>query len=518
MSKKRKLKGTVVKKPILIFLAALLVLIIALIMIFYFNFRQSEANFFANAKNQLRVEYLITIDIYEDMAESVYDLQINNPGIIDIFTKGVKAENKKEKNMYRNQLYEQLEKTYSLIVIHNFRQLHFHEANNKSFLRFHRPEKYGDDLTNIRYSVDYVNKYKQAVSGFEEGRIFNGYRFVFPVRDLNTDEHLGSVEVSISLKTIIDLLQKRFNRESQFILLKKQVIKKVFKSEQSNYIPWPIDKRYVLDKGVSVEYKLDSMQQQQQYINSISEKIDQNMGSDDLFCVETILEGKAMLLVFMLIKNFKNETVEYLFSIDDVQRLKEIRNSFASLLITMIALMIFISSFGIYYYITQKKLIMLATYDSLTGLFSRREFMRISEIEIERSKRFHRHMVIMMLDIDHFKNVNDTFGHQIGDAVLKIVSDVLRKNLRITDQIGRYGGEEFVIIKPETNMEQSKIVAEKLRNAIETVDFPKVGKVTISCGMSEYNGKSSTSLEELIAIADKKLYEAKKSGRNKVAF
>ena len=160
----------------------------------------------------------------------------------------------------------------------------------------------------------------------------------------------------------------------------------------------------------------------------------------------------------------------------------------------------------------------LAITDSLTGLYNRRHFLELAEHELQRARRYRRFLSAIMLDIDHFKQVNDTYGHAAGDHVLKEVADCCRQVMRKEDVLGRYGGEEFVIMLPESNLSATCQVAERLRQSIaqKTIDT-EVGPVmvTVSLGVITLGDECST-LETLLAGADQDLYLAKRSGRNRV--
>lgn len=159
----------------------------------------------------------------------------------------------------------------------------------------------------------------------------------------------------------------------------------------------------------------------------------------------------------------------------------------------------------------------LAYVDGLTGIHNRRYFeMRIVE-ELERAGRFQGRMSVIMVDIDHFKKMNDEFGHLLGDEMLRAVSSILKQQLRKMDMVCRYGGDEFAIVVPETTGESAMRVAEKLRRQVEAHDFPGVPRsVTISCGVADYPAHGVTR-DEVVAAADSALYIAKQAGRNKVA-
>ncbi len=160
----------------------------------------------------------------------------------------------------------------------------------------------------------------------------------------------------------------------------------------------------------------------------------------------------------------------------------------------------------------------LALTDGLTKLFVRRHFLKRLREEIERSKRHKLPLTLLMADIDHFKKCNDTYGHLVGDVVLKKVGDIIRDNIREVDLAGRYGGEEFCVALPESDMEGARHVAERIRLATEREKiraYDENIQTTISIGLSLYP-KDSKGIKGLIDTADKALYKAKNTGRNRV--
>ena len=155
--------------------------------------------------------------------------------------------------------------------------------------------------------------------------------------------------------------------------------------------------------------------------------------------------------------------------------------------------------------------------DSLTGLYTRQYLITIAEREITSSKRYNRPFSALMLDIDHFKRLNDTFGHLSGDSVLKELGNILTNNIRTCDVAARYGGEEFIVILSDTNLQGALVTAERLRVAVETYPFPEVGgeKITMSVGVTELRA-NDINVNSLIKRADEALYMVKKDGRNSV--
>jgi diguanylate cyclase (GGDEF)-like protein len=162
----------------------------------------------------------------------------------------------------------------------------------------------------------------------------------------------------------------------------------------------------------------------------------------------------------------------------------------------------------------------LATQDALTGLFNRRHFLEALELELAGSKRHGRMFSLLFIDLDHFKQYNDTFGHPAGDDLLKGLAELIKNQSRTTTTAARYGGEEFILLVPEAPKDGAKVYAERLRKAVEErvwIDgnSEPSGKVTLSIGVSTYPMDGLDS-KTLIARADEALYQAKKEGRNLV--
>jgi diguanylate cyclase (GGDEF)-like protein len=161
----------------------------------------------------------------------------------------------------------------------------------------------------------------------------------------------------------------------------------------------------------------------------------------------------------------------------------------------------------------------LAITDELTGLFNRRQVLKLAEIEYERVRRYHRPLSAVMIDIDHFKRINDTYGHPVGDQALIALANCCRANLRTVDILGRYGGEEFLILLPETQHDKALEAAERIRKQVEAMVLPAAKgplKLTISAGVATLDLEAPVSLDELIKNADDALYGAKAAGRNRV--
>jgi signal transduction histidine kinase len=180
---------------------------------------------------------------YKMLASVVFQNSINTEHVRRIL-----LDAKTNKESARERLYEHLLPTYEMMQAHNLKQLHFHLKNNESFLRFHRPQKHGDNLSEFRETIAWVNKTKEPIDGFEEGRIFNGFRFVFPLFYQN--EHLGSVEVSFSVLSLMREFLEHYDLKSDFFIKKSIVDTKLMDDEKQNYVQSPL-KDFYTEKKVS---------------------------------------------------------------------------------------------------------------------------------------------------------------------------------------------------------------------------------------------------------------------------
>jgi len=168
---------------------------------------------------------------------------------------------------------------------------------------------------------------------------------------------------------------------------------------------------------------------------------------------------------------------------------------------------------------TNQELGHLAATDPLTGADNRRRFMERVDAEIDRARRGGAPFSVLALDLDNFKSVNDRFGHQVGDDILKRFVQQCLDSIRPYDGVARVGGEEFMILLPQTPLEGARVIAERLRNTVATTSFnisqQRLTMVTVSIGVSQ-SGRDGDSIEEILRVADQRLYDAKHQGRNRV--
>lgn len=480
--------------------------------LFIFNYRDARKSIKEGYVRELESSYEMIIGGISRLSHYIFHFYIDTPTVRQLFSRGVKSTDPLEKNEYRQQLYRHLLPMYTSSLDYGLRQLHFHEADNRSYLRIHRPDLYGDSLTDVRYSVRYVNEHHLSISGFEEGRIFNGYRFVYPLA--LAKQHLGSVEVSVSMGSVIGLLSERLKQKTQFLVSAEQVKRKVYEQELDNYSPWFVDDSYYVDKGV---FKANIIHPsiRSKEIDQIRQALMQNRREQLSFCMLIHQDTQLFILCFMPIKNIEGEQVAYIVSLFTGSELQALEDSYRIVLFIFVLLFFLLSSFIFYYRFSQKKLERMARFDFLTKVYVRGVIMELVHREFLVYQRYGQLFSVIMIDIDHFKKINDAYGHASGDIVLAGIAGIMSRHIRAVDSIGRYGGEEFIILLPNTRKDQAVIVAEKLRMMIASHDFHELGRVSISAGVAEVSS-SIGRYEDLIKHSDVNLYRAKETGRNRV--
>ena len=169
----------------------------------------------------------------------------------------------------------------------------------------------------------------------------------------------------------------------------------------------------------------------------------------------------------------------------------------------------------------RKQLTLEATTDVLSGLYNRRYFYDISKKYFSSAKKYNQELSVLMIDIDKFKNVNDTYGHDVGDHIIESSSKILTKITRKDDIVARYGGEEFIVLLTDTGIKKAVDLAERIRVAVEkngiTLESGEVVYITISIGVTQLNNKNDRNIDETIKRCDNALYTSKNKGRNMVS-
>lgn len=391
--------------------------------------------------------------------------------------------------------------------------MHFHTKDSKSFLRLHRPRKFGDDLSGFRHMINAVNSKQIRQIGLEVGRYGIFYRVALPVFN-SSGKHLGSFEFGIGIKYVFDLFNTEYGLKP-ILLLHKDVFDIIFEHNRNlDYQPFS-DKFYVIkDESnpildllppsiASLEYLFVDYYDTTNLVFEVTELksvLDEDIGhllfvknldiyTDDVNSLEKMTIAFAFIITLLSFYFLRRLLNSYINTIDSYQNKIEIKNRTLSKLVNT---------------------------DHLTKTNNRKSIESILKKEFKRAKRYNNPLSLMIFDIDNFKNINDTYGHNAGDKTLRELVKIILSNIRESDHFGRWGGEEFILVATETSLEEAMILAEKLRQKIEAHEFSKSYKVTCSIGVVHYQHEKDSGA--LVHHADIALYEAKEQGKNKAVF
>ncbi len=436
-----------------------------------------------------------------DLTDLIFYLKINEDMRLREILKKVNRNNMEALHW---EVYKRYRELYeSFMKKKHIRQLHFHLPGAISFVRMHRPDKFGDSLKGIRYSIEKVNETLRPVKCFEEGRVFNGFRNVYPI--LEGKKLLGTVEISYDAGSIGELLRREERVDLELWVRKEVVLKKVWKGERKNYVRIPGVESYLLDRetlgSVLMPYR-ERLLLWKELGTRLSMQGKQ----------EGALHIKGVTVVLITIQNCKGEDVGLmvLYSQDKVPEfISRLYGGFTMGSVVLSALFSYLLYTLLLKYIQLRES---SLKDPLTGVMNRGAFFALGEKLLSLSLREERAVSVVMCDIDHFKRVNDTFGHHTGDTILRKVAKALSNNLRKGDLLARYGGEEFVILL-SADKGKASYVAEKLRRNIQELR-PEGIEITCSFGVSQ--ARKGDSLQDVIDRADRAMYRAKKKGRNRV--
>lgn len=499
------------KKLILYSLTTFILLAFVNLIQIYENLNNYEA---ANYKKKEKQIDIIINDTHR-LSNSLFDNVINTKKVIDIFKKA-DSSNEEEKVKIRKELYDSLIDNYENFKNYGIQQLHFHLPNNDSFLRFHQPLKFADNLTNVRESVKFVNEKKVPIIGFEEGRIFNGYRFVYALFDENK-KHIGSVEVSSSLLNFKKLFERNDSAHLDYIIKKDIVEEKVFSDQIKNYEEYFLSEKFLIQKIIADEnincihkeekdFIYKKLSKDKEFLNKIN-----NMEEFHNIYFNNFKVYSINFTPF--INDFTSKKVGYKIIFSESDYFKYILDTYIINLIIIIIISILIGNI-VYRKEKNKEL---AMYDQLTNIYNRHHFSNKIQKEFKSMQKQASDLSLIIFDIDNFKLINDTYGHNIGDESLIFLSNLIKNNIRVNDTFCRWGGEEFMILSPKS-LDKTIVMAEYLRKTIdnETKNDDKIPHLTCSFGVVSLNDVAS--IKEGIQKVDELLYKSKKSGRNIVSY
>lgn len=596
--------------------------------VLYFNTYSNQKAYVAHMIDDVRIEYAAAMESYQLHVDNFY--YANE----DVIAEALYTVNNdpSQADSIRQFLYDRYVVYYENQKLFGWRQFHFHLPNTVSFLRFHAPNRHGDALGDLRYSIHQVNKDYRYRQGYEIGRFYDGFRFVYPL--FYSGEFVGSMEWGQSFNSLTTMMTNTFGGDYYFIVDKALLQEKVTPTYLERYY-----RTASIHDDFSVFKKREMSEAQLQAIHeSLHDEptLVQKLADGLALCKSQVIDGAPHLLVMVPVQEISGNPAGYLVraTTDDT-----LQNFTEDLLIQIVLVWLVLGLLVYRLYTTtqeqrtlrsllnmQQEMVVMtngsdmiaandpllhffgydtfhafkqdhtcicdlfleeegylgkqigdetwleyiearpetnhfvkllnhatnreetflvkintlhrgmryivslsdvtsiedetrqlkaqATTDHLTGLFNRTQFDELLHLELKRFDRHHRPLTLVLFDIDHFKEVNDTHGHAVGDQLLIELSRRVEHYIRETDFLFRWGGEEFVILQPDTDMESSHEVVERIRRQIAAQPFGNGIHITCSFGLSGY--ESDESPEHFFKQADQALYRAKESGRNRV--
>jgi len=601
-------------------------------------------------------ELISIIAQQQQISNALFENIINTPTVINLFANAYLASDQ-QKARIRSKLYTLLSDKYQRFQQYGIQQLHFHLPNNDSFLRLHQPSRFGDNLSQIRKSVAYVNTYQKPIYGFEVGKMFNGYRYVSPLFD-QKQNHIGSVELSSSLLNLKRVYQETTkNRHMDSILLKKVVHQKHFSTQRKSYKLYYALENFLIQDNLQHHNEKNCKYQNILRVFFDDKSIVKRMNKIDTHIFSKLI-GTTIYTLYMipLHNDFLDKEVGYTVILSPSDYLDYFSMSIIGSSLTVLLFSIFIglglflykrslilqeekrqtqldneyllnssqlthaiinaTDDLIYYkdnqakyigcnrafekflgksqeeiigkddfelfdhtqathfkqmdelmlqkdktsynyewgeypngnqcylytqkiplrydqnnpkligvlaisrdltqlYFAQKKIKAQTYTDELTGLNNRKSYNKRMEEMLELHERYQTPFSMLLYDIDNFKSINDTYGHNVGDRVLVQMSQLIKKSVRKNDYIFRIGGEEFVILFSETTISDAYKIAQKIRDGVEKNLHTIANRtITISIGLTQVaHGDSSNSIFQRV---DRYLYYAKEHGKNRV--
>jgi signal transduction histidine kinase len=306
-------------------LFVLLFIILSLLAYLILNYEKDyQINKYLNTKTKQHTQnYHALYKKYKEISTIIFQTKINTKSVQTMFF-----------DQNRDKLYRHLKDTYSHLKQYNIKQLHFHLKNNDSFLRFHRPAKYGDNLTDIRETVKYVNENKKYIDGFEEGRIYNGYRFIFPM--FYENNHIGSVEISFSTLAMNFEFMNNYDVISNFFISKQVVDKKIFKEEKKNYKRSPFKDFYLEKKAVTHVKKRHKLKSKTPLSQEVRDKVSKELNNKKSFSIYDT--NNKIVITFIKIQNPVTKNNVGMFSIGSSASYihSKTRNFYVSVIIIII--------------------------------------------------------------------------------------------------------------------------------------------------------------------------------------
>lgn len=474
---------------ILFFLLGYGILGALLIYYFYLDKLQRTQVYLKQQILTLHSEFQATKNTYTKLSQIVYDELYNDTTFLQaLLTHNIP------------QIQKILKHHYAILQRYSINYLSLYSPQGETLVTFHT-----------------INKKTPQKSTFFSVTKESGLILKFKRPFLYQNSLLATFETAISYNTLKLELQKLFPSYYEYIVSEKTLKTNLRHLKNHLFIQSDLHPKFYYEKDLRQQRSNPKKLLIHAINSAIKKQIAQQLLRGVSFATFANVEGTYYVITFLAIKT--KEALAYLISYRPDANIAIFDTIFwQNVIVSLVALGVILVFF--YYFLeTKEQLEQMAVTDKLTGLYNRHKFYQIIDQELQRAQRHQRPLSIILLDIDHFKKINDTYGHDIGDRVLKSVATLIKKNIRKYDKAFRWGGEEFIIVAPETSPQDAVKLAEKLRTIIASHHFDIVDKVTISLGVAGTNNAQEIhNIDGLIKPADNALYISKKEGRNRTTL
>jgi len=461
-----------------------------------------------------------TIEVYGRLAEMAFDETAHRPGIRELYLKAQDSPTPGERAYWRGTIARQLDPSFRKFSYYQLRLLNLVQPDGTVFLRMNDPDRYGDNVLPASRLQAAALENRMPARGFEIGTTHNLYRYSFPLFFGNA--FLGSAEFGLSSSAILAQLKKQFPGHYTLLLRKDLLDPLLDPAAREKLAPSILSEKFVEDLQVRdlPDPMADPDPETQAFIlQKVRERASSAMDEGKSFTLFTQSAGTPYSVTCLKIPSpvgHPSGYFGYIVAINWNPKAQDLQQLALTVGILMAGLFLIFAAFLRQGIRNHEKLIEEALYDSLTGGLKQGRFDSVAAREVSMAQRFGMPLSLVIFDLDHFKHVNDHFGHLKGDAVLRATGATVTRNIRRVDYFFRWGGDEFLIVLPNTNLDGALCAAEKIRALMENLNPDGVEGISISAGVAQMN-ENDADLRAVMKRADEALYKAKEKGRNNVS-
>jgi diguanylate cyclase (GGDEF)-like protein len=461
-----------------------------------------------------------TLDVYGRMVEMVFDESARRPEIRELFHTARQTPYPRERELAREAIRKRPEPYFDRLAFHRICHLNLIMPDGIVFLRMSAPTLYGDNVLPASTLQAEALATRVPAMGFQAERTAGAFWYSFPL--FFGSDFLGSAEFGLCPVAFAEQLQKQFPGHYS-LLLRPEALQSMNPEEiLRRYASSRISKGFyedikVLDnldtpEGIEEKTLCELLEKTRRVLGGPVSPL--SKGNDLALLLRT--ESGSYSVCLIPVKGRKREFPGYLLAVNRNTAADEIRELFLSFGFLMT--LFFLAAAPLLHQTLRyhDRLVEEAMYDSLTGALKKGEFNAISKREVARSRRYGLPLSVVMLDLDAFKSVNDTYGHLAGDAALAAVGKSVRESIRVADCFFRWGGDEFLLVLPNTGPDGALKVAEKIRGLVKDLSPEGIRGLSVSLGIALLDD-GDPDLGPALKRADEALYRAKGKGKNQVS-